>query len=126
MDGLNLISLIIPTFDHLILPSDNVFGLDRVHFPLGEIGKQLGADDMLLCMPGVLFQPVLHIGCVGVDKAIKGHIQIGFHFVELFPLPSKSFSFGWKASLRRLMDFALPIRKTVVDLPSVVLGIFEN
>ena len=71
MDGLNLISLIIPTFDHLILPSDNVFGLDRVHFPLGEVGEQFGADDMLLGVPSVLFQPVLHIGCVGVDKAIK-------------------------------------------------------
>lgn len=81
---------------------------------------------MLLGVPSVLFQPVLHIGCVGVDKALKGHIQIGFHLVELFPLPSKSFSFGWKASLRRLVDFALPIRKTVVDLPRVVFGIFIN
>ena len=120
------LAALIPTFDHLILPSDNVFGLDRVHFPLGEVGKQFGADDMLLGVPSVLFQPVLHIGCVGVDKALKGHIQISFYLVELFPLPSKSFSFGWKASLRRLVDFALPIRKTVVDLPSVVLGIFVN
>ena len=120
------LAALIPTFDHLILPSDNVFGLDRVHFPLGEIGKQLGADDMLFRVPSVLFQPVLHIGCVGVDKALKGHIQIGFHFVELFPLPSKSFSFGWKASLRRLVDFALPIREAIVDLPSVVFGIFIN
>lgn len=120
------LAALIPTFDHLILPSDNVFGLDRVHFPLGEVGKQFGADDMLLGVPSVLFQPVLHIGCVGVDKALKGHIQIGFHFVELFPLPSKSFSFGWKASLRRLVDFALPIREAIVDLPSVVFGIFIN
>ena len=108
------------------MPSDNVFGLDRVHFPLGEVGKQFGADDMLLGVPSVLFQPVLHIGCVGVYKTFKGHIQISFYLVELFPLPSNSFSFGWKASLRRLMDFALPIRKTVVDLPCVALGIFVN
>lgn len=81
---------------------------------------------MLLGVPSVLFQPVLHIGCVGVDKTFKGHIQISFHLVEMFPLPSKGFSFGWKASLRRLVDFALPIRKTVVDLPSVVFGIFIN
>ena len=120
------LAALIPTFDHLILPSDNVFGLDRVHFPLGEVREQFGANDVLFGVPSVLFQPVLHIGCVGVYKAFKGHIQIGFHFVELFPLPSKSFSFGWKASLRRLVDFALPIRKTVVDLPSVVLGIFVN
>ena len=126
MDGLNLISLIIPTFDHLILPSDNVFGLDRVHFPLGEVGEQFGADDMLLGVPSVLFQPVLHIGCVGVDKAIKGHIQIGFHFVELFPLPSKRLSLRRKATLCRLVYLALPICKAVVDFPSVVLGIFVN
>ena len=113
MDGLNLISLIIPTFDHLILPSDNVFGLDRVHFPLGEVGKQFGADDMLLGVPSVLFQPVLHIGCVGVDKALKGHIQISFYLVELFTLPSKRLSFRRKATFCRLVYLALPIREAV-------------
>ena len=117
---------LIPTFDHLILPSDNVFGLDRVHFPLGEIGKQLGADDMLFRVPSVLFQPVLHIGCVGVYKTFKGHIQISFYLMELFTLPSKRLPFRRKATLCRLVYLALPIRKTVVDLPSVVFGIFIN
>ena len=36
------------------------------------IRDRFGADDMLLGVPSVLFQPVLHIGCVGVDKALKG------------------------------------------------------
>ena len=88
-----------PTFDHLILPSDNVFGLDRIHFSLGEVREQFGANDVLLGVPGVLFQPILHIGCVGVDKALKGHIQIGFYLVKLFPLPSKRLSFRRKATL---------------------------
>ena len=131
MDGFEIhrrirLAALIPTFDHLILPSDNVFGLDRVHFPLGEVREQLGADDMLLRVPSVLFQPVLHIGCVGVDKTFKGHIQIGFYLVELFTFPSKRLPFRRKASLRRLVDFALPIRKTIVDLPSVVFSIFVN
>lgn len=117
---------LIPTFDHLILPSDNVFGLDRIHFSLGEVREQFSANDVLLGVPGVLFQPVLHIGCVGVDKALKGHIQIGFHLVELFPLPSKRLSFCGKATLCRLVYLALPIREAVVDLPSVTLGIFVN
>lgn len=54
------------------------------------------------------------------------HIQIGFYLVKLFPLPSKRLSFRRKASLRRLVNFALPIREAIVDLPSVVLGIFVN
>ena len=62
------LAALIPTFDHLILPSDNVFGLDRVHFPLGEVREQFGANDVLFGVPSVLFQPVLHIGCVGVYK----------------------------------------------------------
>ena len=61
--------------------------------------EQLSANDVLLGVPGVLFQPVLHIGCVGVDKALKGHIQIGFYLVKLFPLPSKRLSFRRKATL---------------------------
>ena len=93
------LAALIPTFDHLILPSDNVFGLDRIHFSLGEVREQFGANDVLLGVPGVLFQPILHIGCLGVDKALKCHIQIGFYLVKLFPLPSKRLSFRRKATL---------------------------
>lgn len=86
----------------------------------------INLHDVLFRVPGVLFQPVLHIGCVGVYKTFKGHIQISFYLVELFTLPSKRLPFRRKATLCRLVYLALPIRKTVVDLPSVVLGIFVN
>ena len=70
-------------------------------------------------MPSVFLDPAFHICRIGLHEAGKGHIQIRFCLVELFPLPRQCFPFCQKASLCRLLPFSLPIGITIVDLPCV-------
>ena len=100
---MNRIALFILVVQHLILPGDDLLGGDVTHLQLAEVGKQLGADNMLLCGPGVFLEPGLHIRCVKFHKTFEVHIQIGTGFMNLFPLPGLRLSLGLEAAFLGLL-----------------------
>lgn len=62
----------------------------------------------------------------GAIPGLTATMAITMCLVELFTLPSKRLSLRRKATLCRLVRFALPIREAIVDLPSVGFSIFVN
>ena len=103
---------------HLVLPGDDLLGSDVTHLQLAEVGEQLCADNMLLCGPGVFFEPGFHIHCVKFHKAFEVHIQISAGFMNLFTLPCLCLSLGLEASLLGLLPLTIPIGIAINCPPS--------
>ena len=125
LDGLEVnrrvgISVFVAIVDQLILLADNLLRSDAAHFQLAEVGQQLGTDNVILTLPGTVFDAVLTIFLVTFDKVLGNHVKVSARFVELFPFPSLCLSFRLKASLLGLFAFSGPVC-IAVDYPPCIV-----
>ena len=113
--------VLVPEPQHLILPGHDDLRCNSAHFQLAEVGDQLCPDDMILCAPGILFQPCLQILGIVLHKAGEGHIQIRRHLVHLLTLPCLGFMLACKTPLGTLLLLSRPIGVAVDHPPCICL-----
>ena len=82
-------ALFIPVIQQFVLPCDNIPGFNICDRSLTEPGKDLCADHIFLRDPRVLFEPVLPVDTVLLNKHRELHIQICCLLHEELTLPGK-------------------------------------
>lgn len=85
--------------DKLVLPADDVDGLDLGHPHFPEEGNDLVLDHVLLGQPGVLPDSRLDLGGVYVDEVREEHVHGPVMDSKEVLLPHERFKLGGKASL---------------------------
>ena len=89
-------------------------------FQPSEIRQQFGSDNVVLALPGAVFDAVSTIFLVTFDKVLKSHVKVSAQFVKLFPFPSLRLSFRLKASLLGLLALSGPVC-VAVDYPPCIV-----
>lgn len=79
--GRVFLAVFVTTLDHFILPSDNISRLNIADFAFAEVRQDFCAYNMLLRVPGVFLDAILHIRRIGFNKARKGHTEISLSLV---------------------------------------------
>ena len=119
------LALFVPIGQQLILPCDHVLGGDLADLPLAEVGQNLLLDDVLLCQPGVFFQPGPHVLGVKLDKGFKGHIHVGGGLHLKAALPVLGLPLGGKAPLALLLTLPRPVPIPRHDVPCAPLFVLK-
>lgn len=114
------LSILVAIVDQFILPADNLLRSDAAHFQPSEIRQQFGSDNVVLALPGAVFDAVSTIFLVTFDKVLKSHVKVSAQFVKLFPFPSLRLSFRLKASLLGLLALSGPVC-VAVDYPPCIV-----
>ena len=116
-----LVPILVTEPQHLILPGHDDLRRNSAHFQLTEVGDQFRPDDMILCAPGIFFQPCFQILGIVLHKAGEGHIQIRRYLVHLLPFPCLGFMLAGKPPPGTLLLLSRPIGVAVDHSPRVCL-----
>lgn len=100
--------------DKLVLPADDVDGLDLGHPHLPEEGDDLVLDHVFLGQPGVLPDSRLDLGGVHVDEVRKEHIHGPIVDRQEVLFPHECFVLGGKAPLD-----LMPLRTPAVTVEAL-------
>lgn len=118
-----ILLLLIPISQQLVLPGDDVFRIDIAETALSEVREKFCPGDMILCGPSALLQTRTHVLLVELTEGFEGHVKISGALLLKGALPFQCFAFGGEAALAFLLALPLPVLVANHGIPAAVLFI---